>query len=332
MARRGLSQRTYLIIVLIVLLILFGTLVYLYWTLLRGPKAIPGPVRVKGLKHLFTIYGYGDKPGGLLKRPYGVAVDKDGNIYVTDTDNTRILVFDGKGKYLFKFGKRGEKRGELFTPLGIDVDEDGNIYVCDKDLHKIVIYDSEGKVIDEVREMFPLVPKVAGDRLYVATYGHVSIYDLEGNLLTKWGRRGRGTGEFDFPNGIAIDEKRKRVYVSDGNNMRLVAFDLSGEMLWTVGAPPKSMSDPHRRFNLPAGLAMDEKGYLYLVDTFDCAIRIFTPKGKELGIVGAMGEREGQFHYPSTIAYAGNRKFIVADKFNDRVQVISIPAPEEEKS
>jgi DNA-binding beta-propeller fold protein YncE len=318
-----LKKRHFLIIVLIILLLILAALFYLYLTLVRPSERVVTP-KIKGIKHLFSIYGYGDKPDQLLSRPHGVAVDKKGNIYVADQYNDRILVFDGKGKFLFKFGERGSGPGQFMRPMGIAVSPKGRIYVTDRLQSKVLIFDAKGKFIKEFRVMMPLIPKVAHNKLYLTTYGHVIIYDLDGNELARWGRRGRDKGEFDFPNGIAIG-KGGNVYVSDSNNLRLQAFDKNGEVLWVVGKPPKDIWALERRFGLPAGLAIDENQRLYLVDAFHYSIRVLTNRGKELANLGGEpGDKPGQFYYAADIAYMGDGVFIVSDKYNDRVQVIRI--------
>ncbi|MEW6188950.1 MAG: 6-bladed beta-propeller [Actinomycetota bacterium] len=317
------KKRHFLIIVLVILLLILAALFYLYLTLVRPSQRVVTP-EIKGIEHLFSIYGYGDKPDQLLSRPHGVAVDRKGNIYISDQKNDRILVFDEKGKFLFKFGKKGEGLGEFTAPMGIAVSPKGRIYVTDRLQSKVFIFDSKGKFIKEFRVMMPLIPRIAHNKLYLTTYGHVIIYDLDGNELAKWGRRGRDKGEFDFPNGIAIG-KEGNVYVSDSNNLRLQALDKDGEVLWVVGKPSKDIWALERRFGLPAGLAIDEDQRLYLVDAFHYSIRVLTNKGKELANLGGeLGDKPGQFYYAADIAYAGDGVFIVSDKYNDRVQVVRV--------
>ncbi|HDP69295.1 MAG TPA: 6-bladed beta-propeller [Actinobacteria bacterium] len=320
-------RKTFLSIALVVLLILLAGLIYLYWVLSRPPEA-KGPVKVGGLTHLFSIYGYGPNPEDQLSKPHGIAVDRDKNIYVTDTEHGRVLVFDKDGNYISRFGKQGDKKGEMKAPLGIAVGDDGRVYVCDRILSKILVFSERGKLIKEVKEMMPLTPCVANGKLYVTTYGHVAIFDLDGKLIQRWGQRGKKEGDFEFPNGIAVD-KKGNVYISDGNNMRLQAFDKDGEVLWVVGSPPKSMRDRNRRFQLPMGLAIDKDNYLYLVDSFDDSIIIFNSKGKEITKVGERGRLDGQLNWPTGIAYMGNDVFAIADKFNSRAQVVRIGSEKE---
>jgi DNA-binding beta-propeller fold protein YncE len=222
-------QKSFLLIVLAVLLALMVFLAYMYVNLVRKPIIVTGPANVQ-MKHLFSIYGYGKEPSQLLTKPNDVAVDKKGNLYVADTGNSRIVVFDKEGNFLFRFGKKGRGRGEIESPLGIEISSNGRIYIADRTLNKVLILDAKGKFIKEFKVMMPLALTIANHKMFVATYGPIMVYDLEGNELAKWGRQGRRKGEFDFPGGIAVDQK-ENVYVSDTNNLRLQAlgFGVAGK-------------------------------------------------------------------------------------------------------
>lgn len=322
------KQRTFLVAFLIILLLLLGFMVYFYLSMTRISTSIFGPEKVKGMRHRFSIYGYGDEPGQLLKRPHGVAVDKKGNIYITDMENSRVLIFDKSGNYLSKFGKKGKGKGEFMYPMGIAVAPNGRIFVTENGLSKVLIFNRKGKFIREFKVMIPLMATVAHNRLYVTTYGHVMIYDLDGKELYKWGERGKRTGSFDNPTGIAVDDSGN-VYVSDTMNLRVQALDENGEVIWSVGTPATDVMAKERRFGLPAGLTIGEDNLLYLVDAFHFNIRALNAKGKELAAFGGkLGNKEGEFNHAAGIAYAGDNTFIVADKFNDRIQVLEIKVPE----
>jgi len=86
----------------------------------------------------------------LFYRVSDIHVDTDGNIYVLDSGNYRLQVFNKNGNYIRTIGKRGQGPGEFNTPkcLRLD-DETGNIYVVDNMLRKIIIFEKEGKYIDK---------------------------------------------------------------------------------------------------------------------------------------------------------------------------------------
>jgi DNA-binding beta-propeller fold protein YncE len=76
--------------------------------------------------------------------PFGAAVDKDGNLYVTDMLNNRVEVFDAEGNYVRTWGKTGDGVGEFGRPKGIAVDCDGHIWVVDQALDRVTIFANQG--------------------------------------------------------------------------------------------------------------------------------------------------------------------------------------------
>jgi len=120
--------------------------------------------------------------------PQGVAVDSDGNVYVTDTLNDRVEIFDADGTFISTFGKNGDGPGFFERPKGIAVDSDGHIWVA-----------------DEVQ-----------DRL--------QVFNKEGQLLTYVGyKHGDLPGQFQALVGVAID-KNNRVFTTEQYPGRLQEF------------------------------------------------------------------------------------------------------------
>jgi DNA-binding beta-propeller fold protein YncE len=120
--------------------------------------------------------------------PQGVALDKDGNVYVTDTLNNRVEIFDADGNFINLFGKHGDGPGYLARPKGIAVDGDGHIWVADE----------------------------MEDRL--------QVFNREGELLTYLGTgHGELPGQFKTLVGVAID-KQNRVFTTEQEPGRLQMF------------------------------------------------------------------------------------------------------------
>jgi glucose/arabinose dehydrogenase len=90
----------------------------------------------------FCEYGEGD---GKCTRPFGVAVDDNDHVFVSDDWRNTISVFDISGKFLHKWGQTGTGDGELMRPAGLAVDKNGNIYVADWKNHRIQKLSPEGK-------------------------------------------------------------------------------------------------------------------------------------------------------------------------------------------
>jgi len=85
-------------------------------------------------------------PGDFAK-PTNAAVDKDGNLYVTDTLNDRVESFDADGNFIRAWGKNGDGPGNFARPKGIAIDVDGHVWVADAMLNRVQIFTPEGRLL-----------------------------------------------------------------------------------------------------------------------------------------------------------------------------------------
>lgn len=313
------KRRVALIIILILLLLLLFGLIYLYLALLKQTR-IGVPEKIEGINHILSIYGYGKEESKLFNSPLGVACDREKKIiYVADSQNARILMFKPDGKFA------GKLEGFFEKPVGIDFGNySGKLYVSDTKRDNIYIFDSNLELMGGIRINDPLAVYEAEERLYVATFDSIHLFDEEYNLIEKWGKRGKEPAQFDFPHGIG--EIDGLIIISDGNNMRLQALDKKGDVVWIFGKPPRDMADTDREFGLPNGLTVDDKNLIYVVDTLRCTIQVFNDKGKRLAELSDVGAQDGLFNFPSDIDYLGKGQFVVSDTYNQRIQIIEIIA------
>jgi DNA-binding beta-propeller fold protein YncE len=93
-----------------------------------------------GTKHTSTLPGE-------FAMPVGVAVDKDGNVFISDTLNTRIEEFDADGTFIRAFGEAGDGPGYLDRPKGLSIDGDGHIWVADAMQDRIQVFTPEGRLL-----------------------------------------------------------------------------------------------------------------------------------------------------------------------------------------
>jgi DNA-binding beta-propeller fold protein YncE len=84
---------------------------------------------------------------GNFSLPTHCAVDADGNLYVTDTLNNRVEVFDADGKFIREWGKAGDGPGRFGRPKGISVDRDGHVWVADAMLQRVQVFDQQGQLL-----------------------------------------------------------------------------------------------------------------------------------------------------------------------------------------
>ncbi len=174
---------------------------------------------------------------GQFMEPRGLAADARGNLYVADTKNSRIQVFDGNGQFVREFGSKGSGDGQFNEPCGVAVDPQGEIWVADTWNQRIVHFGPDGKYVgsfmDAEKGFFgPRAVIPSKNLLYVADTGNKRIvrFDRQGNRLSDWGGNGTGPGQFIEPVGLAADPAGN-IYVADTGNHRVQVFDWEGKFL-----------------------------------------------------------------------------------------------------
>ena len=266
-----------------------------------------------------------------LVKPYGVAV-YHGRVYVTDTVDRDVMVFDIADHRFFQFGN--DSPGQIKTPHGIAVSgARKEVYVCDSSAKHIMVYDLDGEFLRSFgdKRVFErpvgLALNAKGDRLYVVDDGgisneknhHVLVFDpVSGKLLQTIGRRGSKPGEFNLPlmDNVGPDGT---LYVVDGGNFRVEAFNPDGSFKFTFG----SVGRMPGQFARPKGIATDKQGNIYVVDTAFGNFQIFNPKGKLLMFIGSRGQSgdPGKFMLPAGIAVDADGRVYVVDQFFRKVDI-----------
>lgn len=257
-----------------------------------------------------------------LQKPYGVATDSQGRVYVTDSGLASVMVFDLAAREVKIFSHASQVK--FHTPIGIAVDGDDRIFVSDVGLHQVLCITGDGELLLAFgrREGLVRPAGLAIDKsrrlLYVSdTPQHrIFVYGLDGKLIRSFGERGTGEGQFNYPTNLAIDSTG-RLHVVDTGNFRVQTLSPDGEFLSTFGGAGSGFG----QFTRPKGIAIDSEGHLYVADAAFNNFQIFDDKGQLLMFVGGYGNGPGGFWLPAGVHVDSSDRVYVADQVNMRVQV-----------
>jgi tripartite motif-containing protein 71 len=268
------------------------------WSLAIGPDEADGVVLISSHESLHRIlilrpddkaptyeFGHRGKGRGELLLPQAAIIDAYKRIWVADTLNDRVQVFDSKGKILKIFGSKGRKRGSFDKPLALAaVAETKEIYVLDSGNARIQVLGEDGRVLRIISKSGYLsnARGIAVDstrhRLYATEIGpaRLSVFDSQtGEFITTLGTYGMAEGEFLIPLHVAVDSEGS-VYVSDDQTNRITKFDVSGAYVTSWGG----LGSEEGQLYHPQGLVFDRHDNLYILDYGNRRGQIFDTKGR----------------------------------------------------
>ncbi len=258
-----------------------------------------------------------------LGSPMGIAVDRFGNIYISDTANHRVRRVDartGEIETVVGTGKRGfdndggnADMATLNGPTGLAFDTLGNLYIADTGNQRIRMYTPKGYLYT-----------VAGD-----------------------GRRGyNGNGmkplssSLNNPTGVAVSPQGE-LYISDtGNNLVRKIDRLSGFLVNVVGTGEAGNSGDlelaeNARLNKPSALVFDTRGNLFIADTGNHQIRWVEPRRRLIFTIAGTGERgfsgegdrkctDSAFSNPTGLAVDKQGRLYISDTDNQRIRRLTV--------
>ncbi len=246
-------------------------------------------------------------------RPYGIALDSAGNVYVADSVNNLIRKISPAGlvSTLAGSGNAGAADGtgaaaSFNFPTGVAVDVAGNVYVGDQLNHKIRKITAAG-----------VVTTLAGSGMAGAT-------DATG-----------ASASFNTPGGLAVDSAGT-VYVADQLNNKVRKVTAAGVVTTLAGSGSRgavNATGAAASFWLPAALAVDSSGTVYVADQFNQKIRSISAAGvvttlAGTGTAGAADAATGAsatFNNPGGIALDGIGNLIIGDLDNHNIRKVTLP-------
>jgi len=217
--------------------------------------------------------------GGRLARPSGVAQDNKGRVYISDSSDPFVRVFDSRGVFWKDICNIQAKDGGI---QGIALDSSDLLYLSDGVNRAIQIFQCELGVwlrkveLEDGKGGFQLPSGIATDRLnqlFVTDYGacRISIFNKGGSLVRSFGKRGSGEGEFNVPKSVATD-KNDRIYVLDSLNHRVQIFSPLGEYIREIGCKGNAPG----QFLAPSDVSIDPgNALLYVADKGNHRVQVF---------------------------------------------------------
>jgi YD repeat-containing protein len=294
-----------------------------------------------------TQFGSAGSGSEQFNAPVMSAIDGQGNVWVTDSNNARVKKFSAQGKFLASYGSYGSGEGQFEAPTGIAINQGaGNVYIADCEDNRIEELSStgayvrafgsygseagklecpEGVKIDASGDVW--VADNHDDRIeeFSSTGGFLEVIgwgvsngktELEVcKSSCKTGIAGSGNGQFTEPYDIAISGSN--LYVADSGNHRIQELSTSGTYISQFG----SQGNGGGQFDYPESLATDASGHLYVVDFGNDRIQEFSASGQFLTSFGSHGSGDGQLNGPRGIAINAAGDTYITDTENNRVEV-----------
>lgn len=225
-------------------------------------------------------------PGGTFNEPWDVAVDKDGFVYVADTWNYRIQKFTADGEFITMWkGLNGSDN--LWGPRSIVVDDNGLVYVTDTGNKRIMVYDTDGNGLTEfggagydpgkfdepvglaiTNDGNLLVADTWNRRIQKVWFDQASLSEVSLSMWDVYGWYGESLDNKPY---IAAGPDGS-IYITDPEGYRVIQFDADGNYLSNWGTYSPGMDG----FGLPAGIAVDANGGIWVSDAANNILLHFT--------------------------------------------------------
>lgn len=263
----------------------------------------------------------GESEERALRWPLGLAT-ADGKLLVADGRAAGVWLLDvprAESRLLRELAD-GQN---LVAPVDVAMDGDGNIYVSDTELKVVARFTADGDPLPAIgkgtlQRPTGLAWRTAPDELLVVDTGahQVVVYDSQGRERSRFGQRGEGAGQLNFPLFVATG-RDGHAWVVDAMNARVQRFDRAGK--WVSGFGFRGNAPG--AFASPKGIALDGDGNIYVADALFDNIQVFDQQGTLLLVFGGHGTALGQMSLPEGLAVDQENRIFIADALNRRIQI-----------
>lgn len=265
---------------------------------------------------------------GELRYPSGVAVDDDGRIVIVDCSDNCVKAFLPNGRRDLTFGRRGSGRGEFEYPHGVAIDRQGHIIVADGDNRRFQTFDHTGQFlrsssrdsVDKYGCFRPYGIAVDPRGAFIVTvdpFTHrVDIFASPWILTRSVGGRGKNPGEFDHPQGVAVNNDGF-IIVADTMNNRIQVLSPDGYYL-------HHFTKDVRR--LPTCVAVDSANCIVVAYENSSYIEIFSPEGALKQQIGFYSITNCRLQ-AGGIAVDGEGQLVVSNIHDGKIYVLRVGRP-----
>jgi outer membrane autotransporter protein len=290
------------------------------------------PCYVRAAPIFTSQFGTPGSGNGQFSGPTGIAANAAGQIYVADLGNDRIQIFDGNNTFLSTFGSTGNGNGQFSAPVGITISTAGNLYVTDRGNNRIQIFDPNNTFLSTFGsfgtgngQFFSPedVTTNAAGQVYVADTGNdrIQTFTSSGVFLS--------TFSIPQPVGVVINNSPAgpfsgRLYGVEPFANKVGMFNSTAPFAsqGTFG----SLGNGPGQFNKPFGISLaPSSGNVYVADTNNNRVQIFTPAGNFLNTFGDFGNQPNQFSPIEVLVQNTTGKIYVVDFGHRNVQVFFDP-------
>jgi DNA-binding beta-propeller fold protein YncE len=270
----------------------------------------------------FVDFVFGKQVSSEMSKPVALLAESPDTMWVLDQGNGVIYRVRKKTGEIAHYRNKEYKS---FASLVATCSLPGNrILFTESYLNKIFLFSPDKKALSVLNDTLTLDrptgiawSSATKEIWVVETNAHrISVLNEQGQLIRRFGQRGTGPGEFNFPTSVWIDDSGK-AFVVDAMNFRVQTFSKEGTFEGMFG----QIGDATGFFARPKGIATDSKGNIYIADALFNTVQIFDQSGRFLYNFGEQGQGEGQFWMPAGIFIDRHDNIYVADTYNSRVQV-----------
>jgi DNA-binding beta-propeller fold protein YncE len=263
--------------------------------------------------------------GGQLQSPHGLSVDPQGNIWVADTGNHRIVGINPDGKFFKVFGQNGERDGQFIQPYGLVVEQDGNLVVLDSEKPNFLQrFTQTGAFLTSFgSDLRTYMPRGIGidqaGNLYIADTGETRLLKISptGSLLAQWNNE---VDKLGFTQLVSVAVASDGViYIADPNGMIWQLYPDGKFSHWPAVAPMVTLTGPQ--------IGIGSNNTIFITDPEAQRVVSYSLDGHLLGQLSSTDKYPGLFSKPVGLAIGPGGTLFISDNVSCRVLAFKILKP-----